>query len=89
MTTQVAYLKLAKLCHPDLHPNDPDATARFQRVSAAYEDIKSSSQRAAYAAHARTRAQSTDSTSEQRAAAAAATSDSQKPPRRRLRGRET
>lgn len=32
---KVAYLKLAKTCHPDLHPNDAEATQRFQRLSVA------------------------------------------------------
>ena len=27
---KVAYLKLAKTCHPDMNPGDKDATARFQ-----------------------------------------------------------
>ncbi len=31
------YRALAKQLHPDLHPGDPDASARFARVSAAHE----------------------------------------------------
>ncbi|KAJ8598715.1 hypothetical protein CTAYLR_010779 [Chrysophaeum taylorii] len=47
-TGRVAYLKLAKECHPDLHPNNPGATARFQRLSVAYESVKSAAARADY-----------------------------------------
>ena len=31
------YRKLALKTHPDKHPNDPDATAKFQRVAEAYK----------------------------------------------------
>ena len=33
---QKAYRALAKKHHPDLHPNDKEAEARFKEVSAAY-----------------------------------------------------
>ena len=35
-----AYLSLAKKTHPDLHPDDPRAAARFRDVQAAYEAIR-------------------------------------------------
>ncbi|KAJ1450780.1 hypothetical protein M885DRAFT_447310 [Pelagophyceae sp. CCMP2097] len=55
---KVAYLKRARECHPDLHPNDPrgapaQATARFQSLSAAFELIKDSGKRAAFNARPR------------------------------------
>jgi DnaJ-class molecular chaperone len=34
-----AFRTLAKTCHPDLHPNDAAAEARFKEISAAYEAI--------------------------------------------------
>ena len=41
----MAYLKLAKVHHPDLNPNDPDAKRRFQEVSAAYSAIATENDR--------------------------------------------
>lgn len=35
-----AYFREAKKCHPDLNPGDPQAKARFQRLTAAYEAIQ-------------------------------------------------
>lgn len=35
-----AFRKLAKTCHPDLHPNDPQAEARFKEINAAYDAIR-------------------------------------------------
>ena len=32
-----AYRKLAKECHPDLHPNDKNAEARFKEINEANE----------------------------------------------------
>ena len=32
-----AYRKAAKACHPDLHPDDKEAEARFKEVNEAYE----------------------------------------------------
>ena len=32
-----AYRKLAKECHPDLHPNDKEAEARFRELNEANE----------------------------------------------------
>ena len=34
---RAAYRKRAKLFHPDLHPNDPKAKAKFQALNEAYE----------------------------------------------------
>lgn len=35
-----AFRKLAKTCHPDLHPNDPKAEQRFKEINAAYDAIR-------------------------------------------------
>ena len=35
-----AFRKLAKTCHPDLHPNDADAERRFKEINAAYDAIR-------------------------------------------------
>lgn len=35
-----AFRKLAKTCHPDLHPNDVDAERRFKDINAAYDAIR-------------------------------------------------
>ncbi len=35
-----AYRKLVRTSHPDLHPDDPSAEARFKAISAAYEVLK-------------------------------------------------
>ena len=37
---KTAFRRLAKTCHPDTHPNDPQAEARFKDLNAAYEAIK-------------------------------------------------
>lgn len=34
------FRKLAKTCHPDLHPNDPEAERRFKEINAAYDAIR-------------------------------------------------
>ena len=36
---RAAYRKRAKLFHPDLHPNDPKAKAKFQALNEAYDVI--------------------------------------------------
>ena len=36
---KAAYRELARLSHPDLHPEDPTATARMQRLNAALESM--------------------------------------------------
>ncbi len=38
---KAAFKKLAKTCHPDLHPNDPNAEKRFKEINDAYDRIKS------------------------------------------------
>lgn len=35
-----AFRRLAKTCHPDLHPNNPAAEKRFKEISAAYDAIR-------------------------------------------------
>lgn len=35
-----AFRKLAKTCHPDLHPNDADAERRFKEINEAYDSIR-------------------------------------------------
>lgn len=35
-----AFHKMAKTCHPDLHPNDPQAEQRFKEINAAYDAIR-------------------------------------------------
>ena len=34
-----AYIKRAKQFHPDLHPDDPKAKAKFQALNEAYEEV--------------------------------------------------
>jgi DnaJ-class molecular chaperone len=43
-----AFRKLAKELHPDIRPNDPAASDRFKRVSAAYEVLGDQAKRARY-----------------------------------------
>lgn len=43
-----AYRKRAKQFHPDLHPNDPKAKAKFQALNEAYEVISDPGKRAKY-----------------------------------------
>lgn len=43
-----AYLKRAKQFHPDLHPDDPKAKAKFQALNEAYEVINDPDKRAKY-----------------------------------------
>jgi len=42
------YRKLARTSHPDLHPDDAGAEARFKSISAAYEILKDPETRARY-----------------------------------------
>ncbi len=43
-----AYRKIVKTSHPDLHPDDPGAEARFKAAAAAYDILKDPEQRARY-----------------------------------------
>lgn len=43
-----AYRKLAKECHPDLHPNDKTAEERFKEINEANEVLSNSEKRARY-----------------------------------------
>ena len=43
-----AYRKQAKKSHPDLHPGDKDAEARFKELNEAYEVLSDTSKRAQY-----------------------------------------
>ncbi|MFW9601263.1 MAG: DnaJ domain-containing protein [Prevotella sp.] len=45
---RAAYRKRAKLFHPDLHPNDPKAKAKFQALNEAYDVIGDVDKRAKY-----------------------------------------
>ena len=43
-----AYRRLALSVHPDVHPQEPDATLRFQGITEAYEVLADDARRAAY-----------------------------------------
>jgi molecular chaperone DnaJ len=43
-----AYRDLAKKCHPDLHPNDKEAEARFKTIQEAYDTLSDESKRHNY-----------------------------------------
>lgn len=43
-----AYRKLAKECHPDLHPDDKQAEERFKELNEAYENLSDANKRARY-----------------------------------------
>ena len=43
-----AYLKRAKQFHPDLHPDDPKAKAKFQALNEAYEVLNDPEKRKKY-----------------------------------------
>jgi hypothetical protein len=45
---KVAYRKLAKMHHPDLNPNDPDAARRFREVTVAIAILCDAKRRSAY-----------------------------------------
>ena len=42
---QKAFRKLARKCHPDLNPDDPDATKKFAEAAKAYQILKSEDKR--------------------------------------------
>ena len=46
-----AYRKLAKQYHPDLHPGDAEAEARFKEVNEAYSVLSDSDKKAKYDAY--------------------------------------
>jgi hypothetical protein len=43
-----AYRKVARECHPDLHPNDPGAEERFKAAQEAYAVLSNAAKRAVY-----------------------------------------
>ena len=43
-----AYRKLAKENHPDLHPGDKEAEARFKEINEAYEVLSDADKKARY-----------------------------------------
>ncbi len=43
-----AFRRLARECHPDMHPNDPQCEAQFKELAEAYEALSDSDSRAAY-----------------------------------------
>ena len=43
-----AYRKAAKASHPDLHPDDKEAEARFKEINEAYEVLSDPQKRARY-----------------------------------------
>lgn len=43
-----AYYKAAKMCHPDRHPNDSEAHAKFQALGQAYQILSDEKARARY-----------------------------------------
>lgn len=45
---KAAYKKLAKMYHPDLHPDDPHATEKFKEINEANEVLSDKQKRAAY-----------------------------------------
>ncbi len=45
---KTAFRRLARQYHPDLHPNQPEAIARFHRIQEAYEVLKDRVQRRHY-----------------------------------------
>jgi curved DNA-binding protein CbpA len=45
---KAAFREAAKANHPDLHPNDPDASMRFGRIGGAYAILRDAEKRSAY-----------------------------------------
>lgn len=48
LAVKQAYLQRVQEVHPDLHPDDVDATERFKEVQAAYELLRDPQLRAVY-----------------------------------------
>jgi DnaJ-class molecular chaperone len=49
---KAAFRKLAKTCHPDLHPNDTGAETRFKEINAAYDAIRNPQSDPVFGMHA-------------------------------------
>lgn len=47
-TIKAAYRRLARECHPDVNPDDPEAEERFKELSQAYAVLSDPEKRAAY-----------------------------------------
>ena len=47
-TMKSAFRKAAMACHPDRHPDDPEAEARFKELNEAYGVLSNDQKRAAY-----------------------------------------
>ena len=45
---KIAYFREAKKWHPDLNPGNPEATEKFQQLSAAYDEIRNPSAHKSY-----------------------------------------
>jgi molecular chaperone DnaJ len=43
-----AFRRLARECHPDMHPDEPDCEAQFKELAEAYEALSDADSRAAY-----------------------------------------
>ena len=43
-----AYRRLARECHPDANPDDPQAAERFKEISAAYDSVRDPERRRQY-----------------------------------------
>ena len=46
---KAAFKKLARQFHPDLHPDDKEAEARFKQISSAYDLLKDKEKRRRFA----------------------------------------
>jgi len=44
-TVKKSWRRLAKACHPDVAPGDPDAAARFQAIQAAFDVLRTAEER--------------------------------------------
>ncbi|NRB34981.1 MAG: DnaJ domain-containing protein [Rhodobacteraceae bacterium] len=56
-----AFRRIARLCHPDLNPDAPDAEARFKAASVAFDLLKDPARRAAFDRQSRTSRAQNDS----------------------------